>query len=51
MKYLTDSLCKYFDKQGNINHLYNLMREPVLHPKEQKDSMDMMLHMQMNSLI
>jgi hypothetical protein len=27
------------------------MREPVLHPKEQKDSMDMMLHMGMDSLI
>ena len=27
------------------------MREPVLHPKEQKDSMDMMLNMEMNNLI
>ena len=51
MKYLIKSLDSYFEKQGNINHLYRLMREPVLHPKNQRDAMDMMLHMNMDALI
>ena len=45
MSYLNKSLDSYFEKQGNITHLYRLMIEPVLHPKDQKDSMDMMLEM------
>ena len=30
MRYLKDSLAKYFDSQTNISHLYKLMVEPIL---------------------
>ena len=51
MRYLEDSLEKYFSEQGNIGHLYRLMREPVLHPRDQQDSMDLMLMMKMDRII
>lgn len=51
MRYLVESLEKYFGEQGNIGHLYRLMREPVLHPRDQQDSMDLMLMMKMDRII
>ena len=51
MNYLKDSLDNYFNDQGNINHLYRLMREPILHMSEQQDSMDLMLKMDIDDLI
>ena len=48
---MKSSLDKYFNKQANISHLYRLMREPILHPTEQKDSMDLMYIMNMEDLI
>lgn len=51
MTYLKTSLDKYFNAQGNISHLYKLLREPILHSKEQKDSMDMMFLMNMDEII
>ena len=51
MKYLTTSLDKYFNAQGNINHLYRLMKEPVLHQSDQNDSMDLIYMMGMDDII
>ena len=45
------SLENYLNEQQNISHLYRLMREPVLHPTERLDSMDLMLIMNMEKLI
>jgi len=51
MTYLKQSLDNYFNAQGNISHLYRLLREPILHAKEQRDSMDMMFDMNVDDLI
>ena len=49
--YILKSLEQYLNEQQNISHLYRLMREPVLHPTERLDSMDLMLIMNMEKLI
>lgn len=51
MKYLKESMDKYFLSQGNISHLYKLMKEPILHESEQKDSMDLILMMNTDDII
>lgn len=51
MSYLKKCLNNYLNSQGNISHLYRLMREPILHPKEQQDSMDLILKMGIDDLI
>jgi len=51
MNYLKSSLDKYFNSQQNISHLYKLMKEPLLHPSEQQDSMDLLFQMNMDDLI
>lgn len=51
MKYLKTSLDKYFNSQGNINHLYKLMKEPILSINTQQDSMDLIYLMDMKDLI
>lgn len=51
MNYIKESLDRYFNLQGNINHLYRLMREPILHVSQQQDSMDLMLLMDIDDLI
>jgi len=51
MQYLTLSLEKYFDAQPNIIHLYKLFIEPVLNQREQNDSMDLILKMEMTDII
>ena len=51
MKYIKESLDKYFNSQGNISHLYKLMKEPILNINDQKDSMDLLFTMEMDDVI
>lgn len=52
MTYLTKSLDRYFHKSNvNVNHIYKLMKEPILNQREQKDSMDLILMMDTNDII
>ena len=41
----------YLERQHHIAMLYNFMREPILHMSERKDSLDVMLEMNMESLL
>lgn len=50
-KYIMDSLTNYLSKQQHISQLYKFMREPIFHMTEKKDSLDIMLEMNMNSLL
>lgn len=49
--YIVRSLKLYFEKQNNILTLYKYMSEPILHMHEKKDSLDIMLEMQMEDLL
>jgi hypothetical protein len=48
---LIESLQKYLSKQRHIAHLYKLFREPIFHMTEVKDSLDLMLQMNISVLI
>jgi hypothetical protein len=50
-KYIMRSLDKYLMKQNHIAQLYKLIREPVFHLTERKDSLDLMLEMNMKELL
>ena len=47
-KYVIESLGKYLSKQHHIAQLYKLMREPVFHMTENKDSLDLMFEMNLS---
>jgi len=49
--FITESLSKYLKKQHHIAQLYKLIREPIFHMTEAKDSLDLMLEMGMNELL
>jgi hypothetical protein len=50
-KYIMNSLTSYLGKQQHISQLYKFMREPIFHMTEKKDSLDIMLEMNMNTLL
>jgi len=50
-KYIMDSLTNYLSRQQHISQLYKFMREPIFHMTEKKDSLDIMLEMNMNVLL
>ena len=45
------SISRYLEKQQHISQLYKLMREPIFHMTEKKDSLDIMLEMGMDELL
>ena len=49
--YIHKSLEAYLQRQHHISQLYNFMREPIFHMNERKDSLDIMLEMNMESLL
>mmetsp|Transcript_31436 Transcript_31436/g.48061 ORF Transcript_31436/g.48061 Transcript_31436/m.48061 type:complete len:136 (+) Transcript_31436:1665-2072(+) len=50
-KFIIESLNKYLTRQHHIAQLYKLMREPVFHMTENKDSLDLMFEMNMHILL
>lgn len=50
-KYIMDSLTGYLSRQQHISQLYKFLREPIFHMSEKKDSLDIMLEMNMNDLL
>lgn len=50
-KYIMQSLENYLSRQQHISQLYKFMREPIFHMTEKKDSLDIMLEMNMNTLL
>jgi len=50
-KIIIDSLQKYLAKQHHIAQLYRLIREPVFHMTEVKDSLDLMYEMNLSVLL
>lgn len=50
-QYIMKSIVKYLQKQQHISQLYKLMREPIFHMTEKKDSLDIMLEMGMDDLL
>lgn len=49
--YLSKGMVKYLEKQNHISQLYKFMREPIFHLSEKKDSLDIILQMQMEFLL
>ena len=49
--YLDKSLKSYLFRQQNISQLYKFMSEPIFHMSERKDSLDIMLEMNMQELL
>jgi len=49
--FILESLDKYLRKQHHIAMLFKLIREPIFHMTEIKDSLDLMLEMSMNDLL
>lgn len=49
--YIMKSITIYLRKQENISQLYKLMRERIFSMSEAKDSLDIMLEMEMESLL
>jgi hypothetical protein len=50
-KYIYTGLAAYLERQQHISQLYQFMREPIFHMTERKDSLDIMLEMNMESLL
>lgn len=49
--YIHKSLSLYLERQQHISQLYKFMREPIFHLSERKDSLDIMLEMNMEKLL
>jgi hypothetical protein len=49
--YINKSLESYLSRQQHIAMLYKFMREPIFHMTERKDSLDIMLEMNMENLL
>jgi len=49
--YIQKSLESYLERQQHISQLYRYMREPIFHMTERKDSLDIMLEMNMEGLL
>jgi len=49
--YIEKSLFSYLARQPHISQLYKFMREPIFHMSERKDSLDIMLEMNMENLL
>jgi hypothetical protein len=49
--YIQSSLESYLERQQHISQLYRYMREPIFHMTERKDSLDIMLEMNMEGLL
>ena len=49
--YIQDSLSLYLERQHHISQLYKFMTEPIYHMIERKDSLDIMLEMNMETLL
>jgi len=49
--YLQQSLEAYLLRQQHISQLYKFMSEPIMHMTERKDSLDIMLEMNMEGLL
>jgi hypothetical protein len=50
-EYLHKSLETYFELQNHIYLLHNLLTEPIFHMTEKRDSLDIMLEMNMERLL
>ena len=50
-QYIEKSLFSYLARQPHISQLYKFMKEPIFHMTERKDSLDIMLEMNMESLL
>ena len=49
--YICHSLSKYLERQHHISQLYKFMTESIFHMTERKDSLDIMLEMNMETLL
>lgn len=49
--YIQRGISNYLERQNHIAQLYKFMREPIFHMTEKKDSLDIMLEMNMESLL
>ena len=50
-KFIMQGIINYLDNQNHMAQLYKLLREPILDLKEKKDSLDIMLEMNMDQLL
>mmetsp|Transcript_11812 Transcript_11812/g.18170 ORF Transcript_11812/g.18170 Transcript_11812/m.18170 type:complete len:221 (+) Transcript_11812:4946-5608(+) len=49
--YIQESLSQYLERQHHISQLYKFMTESIFHMTERKDSLDIMLEMNMETLL